>query len=102
VTGESQRGRQRRFPSKLSADEVMGGFGPDSVLSAMTGTAREHGRDERHGHPADVEWRPGRGAFAPPSGKTGSASGPVGAGQGGAGQGGAGQIQSAVLDGMWC
>ena len=37
--------------------------------------------------------------FAPPSGKTGSASGPVGAGQGGAGQGGAGQIQSAVLDG---
>jgi len=100
VTGESQRGKAAPVPSKLSADEVMGEFGPDSVLSAMTGTG--HASMEETSATGTRQTSNGdrvEAHFAPPSGKTGSASGPVGAGQGGAGQGGAGQIQSAVLDG---
>jgi lipopolysaccharide export system protein LptA len=37
VTGESQRGKGAASPSRLSADEVTGNFGPASVLTAMTG-----------------------------------------------------------------
>ena len=90
VTGETQRGKAAPVPSKLAADEVMGEFAADSVLSAMTGT----------GH-ASIEETSATGArqtstgdrleahFGQPNGKTGVASG----------QGGTGQIQSAVLDG---
>jgi lipopolysaccharide export system protein LptA len=37
VTGESQRGKGAVAPSRLSADEVTGNFGPGSVLTAMNG-----------------------------------------------------------------
>jgi lipopolysaccharide export system protein LptA len=37
VTGESQRGKGAVSPSRLSADEVTGNFGPGSVLTAMNG-----------------------------------------------------------------
>jgi lipopolysaccharide export system protein LptA len=37
VTGESQRGKGAVSPSRLSADEVTGNFGPASVLTAMNG-----------------------------------------------------------------
>jgi lipopolysaccharide export system protein LptA len=37
ITGESQRGKGTVAPSRLSADEVTGEFGPDSVLTAMRG-----------------------------------------------------------------
>jgi lipopolysaccharide export system protein LptA len=38
VTGESQRGNAAAAPSRLSADEVTGAFGPESVLTAMNGS----------------------------------------------------------------
>ncbi len=37
VTGESQRGNAAASPTRLSADEVMGAFGPGSVITAMNG-----------------------------------------------------------------
>jgi lipopolysaccharide export system protein LptA len=37
VTGESQRGKGAKMPSRMTADEVTGQFGPGSVLTAMTG-----------------------------------------------------------------
>jgi len=37
VAGESQRGNGARSPSRMSADDVTGTFGPDSVLATMTG-----------------------------------------------------------------
>ena len=37
VTAVSQRGKEPAVPSRLAADEVTGAFGPDSVLTAMTG-----------------------------------------------------------------
>ncbi|MGA2049180.1 MAG: hypothetical protein ABSG96_15890 [Terracidiphilus sp.] len=95
VTGESQRGKAAPVPSKLSADEVTGEFGPDSVLSAMTGTG--HATIEEISATGTRQTSSGdriEAHFAPPSAKTGPASGPAGAGQGEAGQ-----IQSAVLDG---
>lgn len=38
VTGESQRGNKPIVPSRLAADDVTGDFGPNSQLTAMTGT----------------------------------------------------------------
>ena len=38
VTGESQRGAGAVAPSRLSADEVTGAFGPGSVLTTMNGS----------------------------------------------------------------
>jgi lipopolysaccharide export system protein LptA len=37
VTGESQRGNGAIAPSRLSADEVTGKFGPDAVITSMSG-----------------------------------------------------------------
>jgi lipopolysaccharide export system protein LptA len=37
VTAESQRGNSPTSPSRLTADDVTGTFGPDSALTAMTG-----------------------------------------------------------------
>jgi lipopolysaccharide export system protein LptA len=37
ITGESQRGNGAVEPSRMTADEVTGEFGPNSQLSAMTG-----------------------------------------------------------------
>ena len=38
ITGQSQRGSAPPVPSRLAADEVSGTFGPNSELTAMTGT----------------------------------------------------------------
>ncbi len=38
ITAESQRGKAAPVPSKLAADELSGDFGPNSALTAMTGT----------------------------------------------------------------
>jgi lipopolysaccharide export system protein LptA len=83
ITGESQRGKAAPVPSKLSADEVMGAFGPDSTLTAMTGT----------GH-ASLEETNAAGTRQSAAGDRLDAHfSQVGA------KGGAGQVQSAVLDG---
>ena len=37
ITSESQRGNEAAAPSKMTADEVTGAFGPDSVLRSLTG-----------------------------------------------------------------
>ncbi len=90
VTGENQRGKGAVEPSRLVADEVTGQFGPDSVLSAMTGTG--HARVEETNAAGTLQTSTGdrlEAHFAPP-GSEGSA---------GAGAVDAGQIQSAVLDG---
>jgi lipopolysaccharide export system protein LptA len=107
VTGESQRGKAAAVPSRMTADEVTGTFGADSVLKEMVGTGHasleETSATGMHetsaGDRLDVHLlAPGsNGAPAPANAKTGV--GDSGAGQGGAGQGGAGQIQSALLDG---
>jgi lipopolysaccharide export system protein LptA len=94
VTGESQRGKAAAEPSRLAADEVTGEFGPDSALSAMSGT----------GH-ASVEETNAAGTHQTSTGDRLEAhftqqqgAGSTGA-KSGSGQGGAGQIQSALLDG---
>jgi lipopolysaccharide export system protein LptA len=90
VTGESQRGKGAPVPSRLVADEVMGEFGPDSVLSAMTGTG--HASVEETSATGTRQTSSGdriEAHFSRPSGKTSAASS----------QGETGQIQSAVLDG---
>jgi lipopolysaccharide export system protein LptA len=90
VTGESQRGKAAAEPSRLAADEVAGEFGPDSVLSAMTGvghasleeTNSEGTRQTSTGDRLEAH-------FAQPDAK-GNAESSLGGG---------GQIQSALLDG---
>jgi lipopolysaccharide export system protein LptA len=83
ITGESQRGKAAPVPARLSADEVTGEFGPNSVLTAMTGT----------GH-ATMEETSATGT------RQTSAGDRMGAHfSQAAGKSGAGQIQSAVLDG---
>jgi lipopolysaccharide export system protein LptA len=90
VTGETQRGKAAVEPSRIAADEITGAFGPDSVLSAMTGighasveeTNAAGTRQTSTGDRLDAH-------FAPPGAKGTAESG----------LGGAGQIQSAVLDG---
>jgi hypothetical protein len=48
VTGESQRGNAAALPSRLSADELTGVFGPDSELTDLRGVGHaEHCRDHR-------------------------------------------------------
>ena len=37
ITSESRRGNGAAAPSKMTADEVTGAFGPDSALRSMTG-----------------------------------------------------------------
>ncbi len=89
ITGESQRGKAAAAPSRLSADEVTGEFGPDSTLKAMTGmghasleeTNAAGTRQDATGDRVDAQFVQGPQKSAP-----GAA-------------GGAGQIQTAVLDG---
>jgi lipopolysaccharide export system protein LptA len=104
VTGESQRGKGAMEPSRLAADEVTGQFGPDSVLSAMTGTGHasvdetnaQGTRQTSTGNRLEAH-------FVSPGARTGNGSGQGGVagnqGSAGGSQGNAGQIQSAVLDG---
>jgi lipopolysaccharide export system protein LptA len=90
VTGESQRGNAAAEPSRIAADEVTGAFGPDSVLSAITGTG--HASVEETNAVGTRQTSNGdrlEAHFAPPGAK-GSAKADLG---------GAGQIQSAVLEG---
>jgi len=89
VTGESQRGKAAAEPSRMAADEVTGAFGPDSVLSAMTGT----------GH-ASVEETNAAGTRQTSTGDRLEAHFAAQGEKGTAGSGlGGGQIQSAVLEG---
>jgi lipopolysaccharide export system protein LptA len=91
ITGESQRGKAAPVPSRLAADEVSGEFGPDSVLTAMTGV----------GH-AGIEETTATGATQSASGDRLEAHFAAGANAAGVtktGLGGAAQIQSAMLDG---
>jgi len=93
LTGESQRGKAAPEPTRLAADEVMGEFGPDSVLTSMTGTGHASmeqtnaagSRQTATGDSVEAQFTQGRQA----GGKGGAESGP----------GGAGQIESAVVDG---
>ena len=89
VLGESQRGKGPVLPSKLTADEVTGEFGPGSVLAAMTGTGHA-GMEETSAAGTRQSSRGDRleAHFAAPS-----AAGPKRA------ESGAAQIQLAVLDG---
>ena len=83
VTGESQRGNAAAAPSRLTADEVTGEFGPDSVLTAMNGTG--HASMEETSATGTRQTSTGdrlEAHFAQAAGKSGG-----------------GQIQSAVLDG---
>ncbi len=92
VTGESQRGNAAAEPSRLSADEVTGEFGPDSVLSSMAGVGHASieqinaagTRQTAHGDRVDAQFAQGKG------GQVGNKA---------AAQTGAGEIESAVLDG---
>ena len=90
VTGESQRGKAAAEPSRIAADEITGTFGPDSVLSAMTGT----------GH-ASMEETNAAGTRQTSSGDRLDAhfASPDANGTAASGLGGAGQIQSAALAG---
>jgi len=90
VTAVSQRGKEPAVPSRLAANEVTGVFGPDSVLTAMTGmgnasmeeTTATGTRQSSSGDRLEAH-------FAPP--------GPAGAKT--AHAQGAAQLQSAVLEG---
>ena len=97
ITGESQRGQGAATPSRMTADEVTGTFGADSVITAMAGVGHanlvetnEAGtRQESSGDRLVV-------SFA-----TGSAKGGGNAGQGNTKPVGSGEenIQSATLEG---
>jgi lipopolysaccharide export system protein LptA len=101
VTGESQRGQEAAVPSRLSADELTGEFGPGSALTAMTGTGHASMeqtsatgvRQTSTGDRIEAHFAPGAGSGAAAGAKSRTGNG--------AGQefGGGAQIQSAVLDG---
>jgi lipopolysaccharide export system protein LptA len=90
VNAQSQRGKEASVPSRLAADEVTGVFGPDSVLTSMTGvgnasmeeTTATGTRQTSSGDRLEAHFAPAGQAAAKPA----------------HGQGG-GQIQSAVLNG---
>jgi lipopolysaccharide export system protein LptA len=97
VTGESQRGNAAPEPSRLAADEVTGEFGPNSVLSRMTGighasveqTNAAGTRQSSSGDRLEAQLAPAGGKAVAAAGNGKPASPPSGAPQ----------IQSAVLDG---
>ncbi len=95
VTGESQRGKAAAVPSRLSADAVIGEFGPGSQLTTMTGTGNAS-LEETSVTGTHETANGDRLAVQLSSGKTGSAAGPNRAARD---SDGAGQIQSGVLDG---
>ena len=91
ITGLSQRGKGAPSPSLLVADVVDGEFGPDSVLTAMTGT----------GH-AGIEETTASGDRETASGdrlQARFAAGAKGAGEAKGGRSSQPEVQSAVLDG---
>jgi lipopolysaccharide export system protein LptA len=89
VTGESQRGKGAVVPSRLSADQVKGEFGPGTVLTAIHGV----------GH-ASVEETTEQGARQTTNGDRLEAHFQAAAGTGTKpGPGGEAQIQSAAVEG---
>jgi lipopolysaccharide export system protein LptA len=100
VTGESQRGNGPVVPSKLAADTVAGEFGPDSVLSMMTGTGNARmeetsasgTRETASGDRVDARF-----ATVPRGTVVGANA--AAASRAAHESSGAGQIQSATLDG---
>ena len=95
VTGESQRGNAAAVPSRLSADEVTGELGANSVLKAMTGTG--HASMEETNAAGTRQTSTGDRVVAQFFSDRGGQAG--GKGDASGGQGSAGQIQSAVMDG---
>ncbi len=97
ITGESQRGKSAAIPSRLSAGELSGEFGPDSALTAMTGlghagieeTTSVGATQTASGDRLEAHFE-AHPASANPAGAPGAARGGLGAGA---------QVQSAVLDG---
>ena len=95
VTGESQRGKGTVLPSRLASDEFSGTFGPDSVLTVLTGTGHASMeettaagiRQTSAGDRLEVHFAP---AAESATETTSQASN---------GHGGAAQIQSAEVDG---
>jgi lipopolysaccharide export system protein LptA len=93
VTGESQRGNGVVVPSRLAADTVNGEFGPESVLTAMTGTGHASMEETTAAGTRDSATGDSLVAhFSAAAGKANSANAAKSSS-------GAGQIQSAVLDG---
>jgi lipopolysaccharide export system protein LptA len=89
VTGESQRGKAAPEPSRLAADDVTGEFGPDSVLTAMSGVGHASIEETNAAGTRQTSTGDRLAAHFVPSGQASSKDEP----------GGAGQVQSAVLDG---
>ena len=97
VTGESQRGNAAPEPSRLAADQVTGEFGPNSVLSAISGighasveqTNAAGTKQTSSGDRLEAQLAPAGAKGAAPAGNLKS-PGP---------SSGAPEIQSAVLDG---
>ena len=100
VEGESQRGTGPVMPSHMTADDVTGTFGANSVLSAMTGighasiaqTTAQGTRQTTSGDRLDVQF-----ATAKKAGTVGEGSGEPEHEE--AGHGESGQIQGATVDG---
>jgi len=95
VTGESQRGKAAPEPSRLGAEEVTGEFGPDSVLTAMSGTGHASIEDTNAAGTRQTSTGDRLEAHFAQGGQAGGKAEASGKGE----LGGAGQIQSAVLDG---
>ena len=101
VTSESQRGNEAAAPSKMTADEVTGAFGPDSVLRSLTGVG--HAGIEQTTATETKQTASGdrlRAEFTP-QGATGANGGAKtrGATKSGKGVPGANEVQLAELDG---
>ena len=97
VTGESRRGMAAPEPSRLAADEVTGEFGPNSVLSAMTGIG--HASVEQTNAAGTEQTSSGDRLEAQLSPAGGKGVAAAGIGKSAGPPSGAPQIQSAVLDG---
>ncbi|HEV2488154.1 MAG TPA: LptA/OstA family protein [Terracidiphilus sp.] len=95
ISGVSQRGKAAPVPSRLSADEVSGDFGPDSALSAMTGVG--HAGIEETTASGDTQTASGDRLEAHFDAHFPAGANPAAGAK--RGLGGAAQIQSAVLDG---
>ena len=97
VTGESQRGNGPPLPSKLSADEFTGKFGPGTALTSMIGlghasmeeTSASGARQTTQGDRLEAHFASGPIARPAASGKLGTNAVP----------GASTQIQSATIDG---
>jgi lipopolysaccharide export system protein LptA len=89
VTGESQRGKEAVVPSRLSAEDVTGEFGPGSVLTSLNGVGD-----------ASMEETTATGARQTASGDRLKAHFTAAAGPGAEGvPGGEAQVESATIEG---